>query len=181
MIKKKPIRIIQASPHHTGSTFVYNLLAGFIDNKPYPMSCRYKPSTLPSALLEDNIIIKTHHTHIKDWSNTIKNYSLYFVCTERNDQKIKSHFIPKQYKQMLNVLCIPYEDILVTESQKLNDVIKKIYEKVVNFLPPEMDLNYQQGYDRVVAMNNLYQKIKDKPFSYFDNFYGLHGGHRSRK
>lgn len=177
----KPIRILQASPKHTGSTFLYNLLAGFLDNKPYPASCKYNSNTLPSDILKNNILIKTHDINIENWSEQIKNYSLYFVCTERDDQKIKSCFIPEQYKQMFNVLCISYEDILVTESQKLDDVTRNIYEKVVNFLPWMMDLNYQQGHDRVVAMNNLYQKIKDKPFSYFDRFYGLHGSHRDRK
>jgi hypothetical protein len=177
----KPIRIIQASPQHTGSTFLYNLLAGFLDNKPCPRSCRYNPSTLPSILLKENTLLKTHNINIDDWSNKIKNYSLYFVCSERNDQKIKSRFISEEYKQMPNVLCIPYEDILVTKSKNLNDTTKRIYKKISCFLPSTIVLNYQQGHNRIVAMNKFYEEIKHKPFSYFDEFYGLHGGHRNRK
>ena len=177
----KPIRILQTSPHHTGSTFLYNLIAGFLDNKPYPKSCKYNYDTLPQAIWENNIVIKTHHTNIKNWNNQIKNYSLYFVCTERDDQKIKSRLIPEEYKQLPNVLCIPYPDLLVTKSRELHDITRNIYEKMVNFLPSLMVLNYQQGHDRIVGMNSLYEKIKDKPFSYYDEFYGLHGNHRNRK
>ena len=52
---------------------------------------------------------------------------------------------------------------------------------MVDLLPSFMVLNYQQGHDRIVAMNSLYEKIKDKPFTYYEEFYNLHGSHRGRK
>ena len=32
---------------------------------------------------------------------------------------------------------------------------------------------------RIINMNKLYEEIKDKPFSYEDKFYGIHGSHRN--
>lgn len=34
---------------------------------------------------------------------------------------------------------------------------------------------------RINNMNKLYEEIKIKPFSYCDEFYGIHGHHRNRR
>lgn len=41
-------------------------------------------------------------------------------------------------------------------------------------------MNLDRAIHRIKDMNCLYEKIKTKPFKYYDKYYHLHGSHRNR-
>jgi hypothetical protein len=168
-------KIIQSSPPHTGSTVLVNLLYGFL---------------LPNEPVKFNdfsgLITKTHDTKISHLEKNYSKYKLFFVTSERYDYKVKKK-INHIYKNKKNVLIINYNEINETDNNSLDNIIEKIFHKFKNFLPKELIPNKEDKHiknnmkKRIVDMNNLYKKIKNKPFSYYDNFYHIHGSHRNRK
>ena len=171
-------RIIQASLPHTGSTLLLNLLLGFIaPHESYQWDTK--------NLIDSYLVTKTHNININKWTNKYKHYKLYFVMSERNDNKIHA-VIPNKYKKKNNVLIINYNQINVTNKLLLDDVIENIFNLFINFFPydlipkKEHIIIKKDMKNRIISMNQCYEKIKNKPFTYCDSFFGIHGSHRNR-
>ena len=171
-------RVIQASPPHTGSTLLVNLVHGFLlpDEQ-----VNWETETL----INDCIITKTHDINIDKWNNNYKQFKLYFVMSERYDNKIQAR-INNEYKKKQNVLVINFNEINVTNELSLEDVIDNIFNKFINFFPKNLIPNKNDECiklcmkNRINNMNKLCEEIKSKPFSYYDGFYHIHGSHRNR-
>ena len=171
---KKPIKIIQCSSPHTGSTLLLNLIKGYI--KPH--------DTYHGQIEIDNhMIIKTHKINIDEWIEKYPDYDLYFVCSNRNGETK----IDEKYTNYKNVLIIDYDDINETTNNTLDQVCLFIFNKLKIFLPETVLPNEDEKTSlkniktRIENMNNFYEKIKNEPLSYFDKLYGIHGHHRNRK
>ena len=173
--------IIQCSPPHTGSTVLVNILYGLIhyNNPVIYINFNNKPGygIINNLLKNDNIcIIKTHICNIDRLINHLNNYNLYFICSER-DEKI----INKKYLSYNNVLVLNYNELLEANSNSVRNIVENVSSKLISFLPSHINLDNEKAIQRINDMNNTYNLIKDKPFSYVNKFYHLHGSHRDRK
>ena len=70
--------------------------------------------------------------------------------------------------------------LLDTETHKVPDIVSSVSNKMKDFFPWNPNLDVESAIKRINRMNKLYEKIKDKPFSYYDKFYHIHGSHRDR-
>ena len=177
----KKDKIVQASAPHTGSTVLFNLIYGFID----PL--------LPYG--GDDIsgdIIVSHNIDLDHWENLLKGYNVYFICSERPALHHTKIIDPKYHSNNMSIrfsgvserkklLLIQFEELNETPKLTIKDIVDNIHIKLKNFLPPYVKLNKKSALDRIINMNKLYSKIKDRPFSYHDEFYSLHGSHRNRE
>ena len=173
--------IIQCSPSHTGSTVLVNILYGLIhNNKPVTyINFNNKPGhAIINNLLKDNdiCIIKTHICNIDMLIDHLKKYKLFFICSERDKKVINNKFYSYN-----NVLIIKYNELLEIPTYSIKDIVENIYNKLITFLPNDIILNKDMAIERINNMNNEYKIIKDKPFTYINKFYHLHGSHRNRR
>jgi len=174
------VKVIQTSPPRTGSTLLLNLIHGFLS----PNEKIHWDEHVSE--IDDYFISKTHVTDIDIILNKYKQYKLYFVVSERNDSKVKGLIVDK-YRKYYNVLIINYNEINVTNELSFDNVIDNIFDKFIQFFPLEIvpkkkDILIKADMKkRIVNMNKIVEEIKNKPFSYWDRFYGIHGSHRNRK
>ena len=172
-------KVILASPPHTGSTPLLNLVHGFL----MPDEPRH---WCTERLIDKFMITKTHKLDIDEWMEKYPHYDMYFVMTERSDEKMNRLICDKD-KKRYNALVINYNDILVTEKNPLDNIIENMYSLFMNFFPKEIIPNnnkYQIKRDMLIrfnAMNSCVEKLKDEPFHVHEDFYGVHGGHRNRE
>jgi len=181
----KKNKIIQLSFPGTGSTVLINIIHGLL--------CPDKAVTIGvKGFPHNRDIIKTHiYSHcdpneqsgrfgIDRWQDKFSNsYNLYFICSERKGLK-NSALLDKKYHTYNNVLIIPYEKLLETSSYTVEDIVSFVAKKIKAFLPRTYEMKEQFAIDRIKKMNKTYEKIKDKPFSYCDKFFHIHGSHRGR-
>jgi hypothetical protein len=163
-------KIIQASPPGTASTVLFNILYGLIEPElPYASE----------EVLEERDIIVTHECEIRDWDRYSDKYDLYFICSER---KSKNRFIPNKHKHRKedNVCIFQFEDLNETPNYPVSSIVNTVHDKLITFLPESISLNTDTAIDRINKMNKLYESIKNREFSYWDKFYGIHGSHRGR-
>ena len=166
------VKIIQYSHMHTGSTVLVNILQGFICNTDKIIFGR----KINDDVLKNNYLIKTHCCDIDKIIEKYKDkYDLYFILSERY------HLHNPKLHSYKNVKIIKYETLLETENYSVEDIIESVYNILRPFLPESITLNKQDAINRIKSMNELYEKIKTLPMSYFDPFYHIHGSHRNRK
>ena len=176
---KKMNIIIQTSLPQTGSTVLINLLHGFImKNEPVHHVAHFYNNSKRIYDNNDNInIFKLHEPNIDDFIEMFSDkYNLYFVSSERGDK-----VIDEKYYHYKNVLIFNYNELLETQTYSVQDIVNNAYNKLRSFLPDDIELNKQDAVERIQKMNLVYEEIKDKPFSYIDHFFELHGSHRNRK
>jgi hypothetical protein len=172
----KPIKIVQSSSPHTGSTLLLNLIHGVLR----PEEEIHYPT---EKYVNNYLITKTHNTNIDHWINKYPEYELYFIVSHRKNHKK----IDNKYHKYKNVLIIDYDNINETPDNTLIDISKFISTKLKEFLPecvyPTISDEeiHNDIINRITSMNKLYNEIlKNKNFSYWDKFYGIHGSHRNR-
>ena len=126
---------------------------------------------------DDIIIVKSHNLDIdwfvRHWSIF---YDIYFVCSERKEKKL---FIDDKYKGSENVICFDYSELNETNKNSLEKIVETIKNKLKDKFPNH-ELNTKTSLLRLMGMNEEYEQIKEKPFSYVDEFYHIHGSHRNR-
>jgi hypothetical protein len=172
----KDIIIIQTGFKRSGTTFLVNLLYGFI----IPNEAIHGYFDIEDEQLEpfsECSIFKSHILNIEDIINKYSNkYQLYFIITER-DKKID-----EKYKELYNVLIFDYyKELLETEDNSIQNIIDNAYIKLSLFLPDNIYLSKEWAINRINNMNNIYEEIKECDFSYIDDFFALHGSHRNYK
>lgn len=169
-------KIIQTSPPHTASTVLVNLIHGLLE----PESA----VNWGKLNLGKKLISKTHEQNIDSIMQDLKDYDLYFVMSERNDGK-EQKLINQKFRKYENVLIFDYTELLETEDKSLQEICENAERKLTSFLPQvvmqQAKGGLEQMHKRISSMNERYQEIKNKPFSYLDPFYQLHGSHRNRK
>lgn len=167
--------IIQASPSHTGSTVLTNLLYGMY--KPNQPVYYHEQQTHPNR-----IIVKTHNLDYDYWANKYPHDSVFFITSKREDDLHDQ--IAKKYCSWPNVLIFDYNELNETKENSLESIVENVFHKVVDFIGSEISLpttakgTKRSMYNRIIAMNQAYEKIKHLPFGHVDKFYHLHGSHR---
>jgi len=176
--KTKPCCIIQTSPMHTASTFLTNVLYGLINelyNKPVKESGNYADKyKIQSKIL----VVKCHHIDI-DYLNSYYGqfYDLYFVCSERREKNL---LIDPKYKKYHNVLVFDFVELNETPSLSLESIVKHVAAKVKAMVPGPWGWSETKAIRRIRDMNQRYAEIKERPFTYQDPFFLIHGHHRNR-
>ena len=170
--KLSKIRIIQTGDKRTGSTLLVNMIYGFINRK--------ERVSIGSA--RDNLIVKMHTLDLNRWEKKYNNYNLFWVVSEREGKKK----LDKKYRNLDNVLIINYDEIFETESNSLETICFNMVKKFINFFPEillakvEFNVLYRNVLNRIKDMNKRYDEIKNLDFSYIDNFYQIHGSHKTK-
>lgn len=182
----KKILIIQTSPPHTASTLLVNALYGLIDelkdkNIFFNGDAEELDEIIEKDFSDKNIIvIKTHNTNIDKLINIHKNkYDIYFICSQRIKHNV---YIEKKYNTYKNVVIFNFIELNETSENTIPKIIDTIYARVYNLLSKYdfIKLNKESGIKRINNMNKVYNEIKNKPFSYVDPFFEIHGSHRNR-
>lgn len=162
--------IIQTSPTHTASTFLVNAIHGLIPN--------LSDKEIMYDTFDDtnNIFIMKCHLDIDDLINKYGQiYKLIFICSERKDMNI---FMYERYKTYDNVVIFDFNELNETSVNSLIDIVDNIYNKINPLL--NINLDKIKCVERIKLMNIKYEEIKNEPFYYVDDFFGLHGSHRNR-
>ena len=166
--------IIQYSPEHTASTLLVNALYGLIP------SLSNKPIVYNDFRLNANApvqVIKTHNSNLDAFISRYSNlYKVFFICSEREERNL---LVNSKYKSYDNVVVFPYSELNETDTNTLPNIINNIANKIRDLLNIELDV--ESGINRITLMNSLYESIKEKPFTFYDRFYHIHGSHRNRK
>jgi len=167
-----PVKIIQCSKPKTASTLLVNILAGLIEpDKPIFHTCQ--------MLNPGGMVSKTHVICIDHWIKKYKNqYNIIFVCSNRGPKRIDI-----RYTCYPNVIIFDYDELLETPENSLDAIINLVHDRLVNMIPEECldrPLNKESALKRIIEMNILCEEIADKPHSYYDEFYHIHGSHRSK-
>ena len=172
---QKDIIIIQTGFKRTGTTFLVNLLYGFI--APNEAIHGFFDIEEPLESFSKYSIFKSHMLNIEDIINKYSDkYQLYFIIAERDEK------IDEKYKELHNVLIFDYyKELLETKDNSVQNIVDSSYEKLSLFLPDEIHLSKESAINRINNMNNVYEEIKDYDFSYIDDFFALHGSHRNHK
>lgn len=166
------MRIIQSSPPHTGSTVLCNLVTEFFE-KGLPVHFEKE-----FILNNNRIVTKSHNINLNLWTQRFPEESLYFIVSTRDGDKYMQ--FDEQYKNWPNVLIFRYDELLITEKISLNYICRNVHKKISNFISFKGS-SVEDLKTRFKGMNDCYEKIKDKPFSYIDDYYNLHGSHRDRE
>jgi hypothetical protein len=183
----KKLLIIQTSPPHTASTLLVNALYGLIDeledkNIFFNKDAEQLDEIIEKDFGDKNIaVIKTHNTNIDKLINVYKDkYDLYFVCSQRPKHNL---YIENKYLSYKNVVIFNFVELNETSENTIPKIIDTIYDRVYNLLSKYefIKLNKENGIQRINNMNTVYKEIKNKPFSYVDPFFEIHGSHRNRK
>jgi len=103
-------------------------------------------------------------------------YRVFFICSEREELNL---LVNSKYKTYENVIVFPFSELNETDSNPLPNIITNIANKIRDLLNIELDV--ESGINRIKRMNALYETIKEKPFTFYDRFYHIHGSHRGRK
>lgn len=171
-------KIIQTSPSHTGSTVLVNLIYGLLEPE---SPVEYRGSR--RKFTEEKLIIKTHDQNIDTIMQDLKEYDLYFVMSERDDEK-EQKLINQKFRKYENVLIFDYTELVETKNKSLQEICENAERKLTSFLPQvimqQAKGDLKQMHERISSMNKRYQEIKKEGFSYVDPFYHLHGSHRDR-
>jgi hypothetical protein len=135
---------------------------------------------LPNEYIEKNfeniIVVKTHNTNIDQLINKYnKKYKLVFICSENRETE---YVIDEKYKLYNNVVIFDFNELNETSENKLNQIVDNIYKKVKNVLL-DIELDTSKCIERIKLMNARYEEIKNKPYTYVDNFFEIHGSHRN--
>jgi len=171
----KDIIIIQTGLKRTGTTFLVNLLYGFII--PDEAIHGYFNIEDPIEPFSKCSIFKSHILNIEDIINKYSNkYQLYFIIAERYEK------IDEKYKELHNVLIFDYyKELLESDDNSIQNIVDNAHKKLSLFLPDNIYLSKEFAINRINNMNNVYEEIKDYDFSYIDDFFALHGRHRNYK
>ena len=170
--------IIQTSPYHTASTLLVNALYGIIPE----LSKKNVIGIWNNFhnIVQKIIVIKSHNINIDELIKKYETkYKLIFICSERKEMNL---VIDEKYRNYNNVIIFDYDELNETKDNSLIQIVDNIYNKLTNLdVFADLQLNKELCIERIHNMNNRYEEIKTKPFSYIDSFFLLHVSHSNRK
>ena len=170
------------SPPRTASTLLVNVVHGLYD----PFSPVIAEDSPPKV--ETNII-KTHNCSYRAWTKNYPEHKLYFVCSERREIEALIPYknnicIDNEFVLHDNVVVFRYDELLYARRPLLvqrverRDVVHKIAKKLESVIP--IPQNIDAAVARASDMDDRCAEIADKPFSFYDEYYHIHGSHRER-
>jgi hypothetical protein len=142
----KDIIIIQTGLKRTGTTFLVNLLYGFII--PDEAIHGYFNIEDPIEPFSKCSIFKSHILNIEDIINKYSNkYQLYFIIAERYEK------IDEKYKELHNVLIFDYyKELLESDDNSIQNIVDNAHKKLSLFLPDNIYLSKEFAINRI---NNI--------------------------
>lgn len=176
----RPILIVQTSPMRTGSTVLVNVLYGLVHSLSNQPILNFWNKNKPCTFVNKVNIIKTHILDLEYFTETYGDAcDIYFVCSERPDQNI---VIQEPYRSYPNLVIIDYSDLLETTTNTVDNIVNTVYKKILTILPKDKDVVFSTltAKKRLKEMNQYYETIKSRPFTYVNAFYEIHGSHRIR-
>ena len=185
----RPFHIIQASPHHAGSTLVTNWLMGLFEPEADYAFMINQPD-LPiyrsghEITIDSSIITKTHNL---DLLYLYKLYrpqfeELFFVVSNRGiDRNTRINAELCTYR---NVLCVEYEELLYSNREELELMVAALTDKLRSrfefFFGPDSiwftKENQLNAVERLVALARASADMANEPFEKMDYKFGIHGG-----
>lgn len=169
----KDFRIIQYSEPRTGSTLLANVLYGFFAPESAVKFCPDVRSIIDN--IQSNLILKTHTEKIIELNEAIKDFRLFFVCSTRAEQN--KFIVLNHVEKLSNLIEIDYELLNVRPEECVTNIYMALAEK----MPADIIklISKKSAIERINKMNEKYELIKNEPFSYYDEFFHIHGHHRS--
>ena len=161
--------IIQASHPRTGSTLIANAIQGLIHPQNHLVCMDRADFTRLDKLFESGnvALIKTHNIYTKYWKSKLSEYcSVYIVSTRREGvQEFKGADMFLYYE--------------LFEKYEYPELVKKIAS---NLFQDGIDLraNTVKAVERLRAMDEITEQMKNLPFTEVDPKFGIHGSHRNR-
>lgn len=169
--------IIQTSPCHTASTFLVNSIYGLIPELFNKKIIGIWDDNF-ETYFENIIVVKCHNIDIDELIEKYnKQYKLLFICSERQEM---NYIINEKYKKYNNVIMFDFNELNETKDNSLTQIVDNIYYKVNNLFNKSIELDKTKCIERIQLMNARYEEIKNKPFTYIDDFFEIHGSHRNR-
>lgn len=168
-------RLIQTSPHGTGSTLLANIVTGLFHDKEAIHWISLKKSY---GVKLKNFVTKVHKLDIDKWiEEQPSDLKLFFIVSEREKR------IDDKYRSYDNVVIFPYTKLLETDKNSIEEIVNHVHQKLCELLPDELSSQMQidRAIKRVKDMNEYYDTIKHKPMSFLNEYYHLHGSHRGRR
>jgi hypothetical protein len=179
----KKTLIFQASRPRTATTLLSNALHGLIDglSQKRIIYVDYYYDYY-EKYYDDIIVVKTHnmsfHKIVEQFS---EKYNLFFISSERKDKNL---LINDHFKSYDNICIFQYEELNETQENNVSVIAENIYNKVNNLLNEKFNLNIkldkEKCINRINEMNQKVIELKDKPFYYVDQYYHVHGSHRTK-
>ena len=182
-------RIGVVSPGHCATILTLNVLLGLIDKD---RGAEHSSSHFPT----ESLVSFTHDLNIDDHTEKIKALGftpLFIVPLRYGDEPTEERWVKKgceKYRAYSNVTVLDYNKLNKTEENSIENIVDYVHKSLTDmiFCVSNEDagaLWYQQSnktnaVERIKKMNERYDEIKDKPFSFVDKYYHLHGGHRNR-
>lgn len=178
--KSKKLLIIQQSKPGTGSTLAANIVWGLLAPESPIRYIVLPPEEI--AVKADRFfprqlnLVKTHTWDIVAANELFRDsFDVIFLCTERGSKRLS-----ESDRALPNVVTFRYHEILVTENNSIENVVRKLYSELSAISPVALKMSIPCALKRVADMNVRYEEIKSRPFSYVEKFYHLHGSHRGR-
>lgn len=193
-INGKTYHIFQASPPHTASTVLNNFLIGMFEpDALYSFMIYNKERTIrrhdKDVSIDDGHIVTK--THVLDLMGVYKQHrdvfdEILFVVANRGISPETR--IDAALCQYNNVLCIEYEELLYSDEQAREMVVRALAQKLKDrfdyFFRDHLDLmdssRLKNAATRLQQMDQATMSMADQPFTVSDKKFGVHGGHRNR-
>ena len=193
-INGKSYHIFQASPPHTASTVLNNFLIGMFEPEAdysfmvWDRERRVRRNDKDVSIDDGHIVTKTH---ILDLMGLYKQHRdkfdevLFVVANRGVNPETRVDASLCQYN---NVLCVEYEELLYSDEQGRQTVVRQLAQKLKGrfnyFFGEHLDLldsnRLQNAVTRLQQMDQATIALADQPFTVSDNKFGVHGGHRNR-
>lgn len=175
IVRPKKFRIVQCSGPRTASTVLANLLYGIFSPK---LAVNYENYDR----IQKEIVLKTHNLSQLYWERKLYNYKVFYICSTR----LHHTNPPESFTIQNNVIVFDYKEINLTESYTTGDICMHVLSKLKKDLPTDVwpDFSDEEILRNMIhrfdGLNQRCEEIKDRPFSYFDEYFHVHGGHRNR-
>ena len=176
-------KLITCTVPHVGSTLVANINTGMLE--PGQDIFFQKGLDSISTFLESNRLNLKNHGSVSKIVDIVKKFEespIYFVTINRDNHPQINYDSDKLIILDYNRLLYRSEH-LKNETRSLEDVLNYLAFEYNQKIPGEFfnETLKSQALDRIVKMDEVYSQIKEKPFTYWNKHYHIHGSHRGRQ
>lgn len=177
------MKIITSSLQRVGSTLIANINTGLFEpDKPVRWCGQLKDNQ--HVIFQEERITFKYHSPPEDIEKFYANeqYKDVYCVNICRDGTVRTQNISSDRYIVLEYENLLYESIHCDKTtNSLDDVLAYVVNRYMAMLglniTTEMVWNAKQ---RVLDMDDVYDKIKNKPFAHVNEFYHIHGSHRDR-
>lgn len=177
------MKIITSTLPRVGSTLISNINTGLFEPDNSIMWCGQLKDNQHIIFREERSTFKYHSPpeDIEKFYSSEQYKDVYCVNICRDGQVRTQNISSDKY------IVLEYENLLYESihcdntTNTLDDVLEYVVDRYMAMfglnITTEMVWNAKQ---RVLDMDDTYDRIKNKPFAHINNFYHIHGSHRGR-